>query len=48
MRNRTNANLRGTKLSGSTVTGVIWNNTTCPDNTNSNNHGNTCVGHYTP
>jgi hypothetical protein len=27
------------------VIGVIWNNTTCPDGTNSNNNGNTCVGH---
>ena len=44
----TNAN-----LSGANVTGVqweddgpnTWNNTTCPDGTNSDNHGNTCVGH---
>ena len=24
-------------------TGAIWSNTTCPDGTNSNNDGNTCV-----
>jgi uncharacterized protein YjbI with pentapeptide repeats len=25
------------------LTGVTWNNTTCPDGTNSDNNGNTCV-----
>ncbi|MFN8489615.1 MAG: hypothetical protein U0350_18670 [Caldilineaceae bacterium] len=27
------------------MSGVIWNNTQCPDATNSNSHGNTCHGH---
>jgi hypothetical protein len=36
--NLTNANLNGADLSG-----VTWSNTTCPDGTNSNNDGNTCV-----
>ena len=44
--NFTNANLSGSQWSGNaTVTGVTWSNTTCPDGTNSNNDGNTCVGH---
>ena len=28
------------------VTGVVWSNTICPDGTNSDANGNTCVGHY--
>ena len=36
--NLTNANLSGADLSG-----VIWSNTICPDGTNSNNDGDTCV-----
>lgn len=28
------------------ITGVTWSNTTCPDNTNSDDHANTCVGHF--
>lgn len=44
--NLTNANLKSaTNMKLATVTGVVWNNTTCPDGTNSNNDGNTCVGH---
>jgi uncharacterized protein YjbI with pentapeptide repeats len=51
--NLSNVNLTGTNLSGAatagaTFTGVTWSNTTCPDATNSNSHGNTCVGHLTP
>jgi uncharacterized protein YjbI with pentapeptide repeats len=53
--NLANANLKGAnlshaKLSGANLTGanlnkVIWSSTNCPDGTNSNNHGNTCLGH---
>jgi uncharacterized protein YjbI with pentapeptide repeats len=40
----TNANLKGTSFAAQTsFTGAIWSNTTCPDGTNSNNDGNTCV-----
>ena len=46
------ADLTNTDLDGApggitaSVTAVAWNNTTCPDGTNSNsNTGNTCVGH---
>lgn len=46
--NLTGANLSGADLTGALVAGanltdVVWNNTTCPDGTNSNNNGNTCV-----
>jgi uncharacterized protein YjbI with pentapeptide repeats len=46
----TNAQVFGTNLTGATMTGadvigVIWTNTTCPDATNSNSDGGTCVGH---
>jgi hypothetical protein len=30
-------------MSGATLFGVTWNNTTCPDGTNSNGDGGTCV-----
>jgi uncharacterized protein YjbI with pentapeptide repeats len=48
--NLTNANLAGadTSLIGPVATdftGAIWSNTTCPDGTNSNRDGSTCVGH---
>lgn len=43
--NFTGANLTQANLSNTTLTGVTWSNTTCPDGTNSNNDGNTCVGH---
>jgi hypothetical protein len=43
--NLTGANLAGANLTGANVTGVQWSNTTCPDGTNSNNDGGTCVGH---
>lgn len=52
--NLTNANFTTSDLTGSTNmdtttrTGVIWNNTTCPDGTNSNDNGNTCEGHLIP
>jgi len=44
--NFTNANLQNSQWNGNaTVTGVTWSNTTCPDGTNSDSDGNTCVGH---
>ncbi len=44
--NFTNTSFGGApNVGGNTVTNVIWSNTTCPDNTNSDNDGNTCVGH---
>jgi hypothetical protein len=44
--NFTNANFTGANTDqGNTLTGVIWSNTVCPDGTNSDNDGNTCVGH---
>jgi len=44
--NFTNANLSNVSSDGgNNSTNVTWSNTTCPDNTNSDNDGNTCVGH---
>jgi len=49
------ANLTGADLTGADLaylntsygpadlTGVTWSNTTCPDGTNSDNNGNTCM-----
>lgn len=42
----TGANLTGATLSVTTVlTGPVWSDTTCPDGTNSDGNGNTCLGH---
>jgi hypothetical protein len=41
--NLTDANLTGSRLSGASLGGVRWNDTTCPDGTNSDTEGNTCV-----
>ena len=41
--NLTNADLYGASLRGATLVGAIWNNTRCPDGTNSNGDGGTCV-----
>jgi uncharacterized protein YjbI with pentapeptide repeats len=30
-----------------TFSGATWDNTVCPDGTNSDNNGNTCIGHFT-
>ena len=38
------ANLTGANLVFATVTGVVWGNTTCPDGSNSDTNGGTCVG----
>lgn len=48
--NFTNANLEdATGLDDVTIlTDAIWDNTICPDGTNSDSHGNTCEGHLTP
>ena len=51
--NFTNAHFDGAILANvnmtqATITGATWTNTTCPDATNSNNNGNTCVGHLVP
>jgi hypothetical protein len=54
--NLTGTNLTGTNLTNAhvlgfsppTVTGVIYGNTLCPDNTNSDSHGITCSGHGMP
>jgi uncharacterized protein YjbI with pentapeptide repeats len=43
--NFTGANMRYAKFGGALLTGAIFNNTTCPDGTNSNTNGNTCAGH---
>jgi uncharacterized protein YjbI with pentapeptide repeats len=49
--NLSNANLSQTNLelatgmSTAALTGVIWSKTTCPDGTNSNKDGGTCIGH---
>lgn len=44
----TNSNFRGAITTEATFAGVTWNNVVCPDNTNSNDHGNTCDGHLNP
>jgi len=43
--NLTGTNLKGANLKSVVITGIIWSNTTCPDNTNSNKDGGTCKGH---
>lgn len=39
------ADLTGATLTGAKLAGVVWSNTICPDGTNSDGHGNTCLGH---
>ncbi len=41
--NLTNADLVGADLVRATLTGVIWSDTECPDGTNSNSDGKSCV-----
>jgi hypothetical protein len=43
--NLTGANLTGAATGGANFGGVAWSNTTCPDGTNSDAHGNSCAGH---
>lgn len=38
------ANLTGADVEMAALAGVVWNNTICPDGTNSDSHGNTCLG----
>lgn len=38
----------GTDLSTANLSGVTWSNTLCPDQTNSDANGGTCIGHLTP
>lgn len=40
-----NSDLTDADFTGATITGVVWDNTVCPDGTNSNSNGNTCAGH---
>lgn len=41
------ANFTGaTNMATVNITGVTWINTTCPDGSNSDNDGQTCVGHF--
>jgi uncharacterized protein YjbI with pentapeptide repeats len=40
--------LAGANLTGAVLTNVTWANTLCPDATNSDDNGGTCVGHLTP
>jgi hypothetical protein len=39
------ANLEGANLRNANLTGVIWRNTICPDGTNSDADGGSCMGH---
>jgi hypothetical protein len=41
----TGADLAGATVTGADVTGVVWSNTTCPDGSNSDGNGGTCVGY---
>ena len=43
--NLTNANLGGATSKGASLGGATWSNTVCPDGTNSDADGNTCLGH---
>ena len=43
--NLASANLTRASLDGAHVTGVAWSHTLCPDGTNSDANGGTCVGH---
>ncbi|HVE99307.1 MAG TPA: pentapeptide repeat-containing protein [Mycobacteriales bacterium] len=39
------ANLLGAEFSNARFDGTRWHSTTCPDGTNSDAHGDTCIGH---
>lgn len=41
--NLTNTDLDGAFVTSVDLTGVVWNDTICPDGSNSNNHGDTCA-----
>ncbi|MEM7139923.1 MAG: pentapeptide repeat-containing protein [Actinomycetota bacterium] len=40
----TDVNLEDADFTGATLTGVVWNNTNCPDGSNSDTNGGTCIG----
>ncbi len=40
------ADLSGADVSDADITGAVWSNTTCPDGTNSDDNGETCLGHF--
>lgn len=42
--NLENANLRNAQTDGTNWEGVTWKNTTCPNGSNSDQNGNTCIG----
>lgn len=44
----TRVNFTGVDLTGFNISGIVWNDTICPDGTNSNSHSNTCAGHLAP
>jgi hypothetical protein len=47
--NFTDANLQGASFEHrQSMSGSTWSNTICPDGTNSDNNGGTCMGHLTP
>jgi hypothetical protein len=37
-----------TDLTSAVLTGTTWSNVICPDSTNSDDNGNTCIGHLIP
>jgi hypothetical protein len=41
----TGAVLTGARFTDSAVTGAVWSDTTCPDGSNSDDHGATCMGY---
>ena len=44
----TSADLRGSNLMGATIDHVLWAHTICPDGTNSDLAGGSCLNHLTP
>lgn len=40
--------LTGAAMDGANTEGALWNNTICPDGTNSNDHNNSCKDHLSP
>ncbi len=46
--NLTGADLGGADVQGANLQAIVWSNTICPDRTNSNGDGSTCVNDTTP
>ncbi len=46
--NLSSAMLQGASFDGAILTDFVWQHTVCPDNTNSDDNGGTCVGHLMP